>query len=38
MSLLLADIDATCSSLGKFDGNIYIIADDCISSLKVSEI
>jgi hypothetical protein len=36
MSYLLADIDATCSSLGNFDGNLYYISDDSISSLKVS--
>lgn len=35
MSILLADIDATCSSLGQYDGNKYIIQFDAIQSLKV---
>lgn len=35
MSILLADIDATCSSLGRYDGSKYYIEDDAIQSLKV---
>ncbi|GAB0092876.1 Timeless [Sergentomyia squamirostris] len=34
MSHLLADIDATCASLGLFDGERYISAPDSLSSLK----
>ncbi|KAG5666559.1 hypothetical protein PVAND_014577 [Polypedilum vanderplanki] len=34
MSILLADIDATCSNLGYHDGNKYYIEDDTIQSLK----
>ncbi|XP_059621722.1 protein timeless homolog [Phlebotomus argentipes] len=34
MSRLLADIDATCASLGLFDGERYISAPDSLSSLK----
>lgn len=37
MSILLADIDATCSSLGYHDGNKYFIEEDALQSLKVSE-
>lgn len=36
MSILLADIDATCSSLGYHDGNKYLIEEDALQSLKVS--
>ena len=36
MSILLADIDATCSSLGYNDGSKYNIEDDALQSLKVS--
>lgn len=35
MSILLADIDATCSSLGHHAGNKYYAEDDAIQSLKV---
>lgn len=35
MSILLADIDATCSALGKYDGNQYYAAPDVLQSLKV---
>lgn len=35
MSILLADINATCSSLGRHDGNKYYIEEDAIQSLKV---
>lgn len=37
MSILLADIDATCSSLGYHDGSKYYIEDDAIQSLKVNK-
>jgi len=37
MSILLADIDATCASLGYNDGSKYYIEDDALQSLKVSE-
>lgn len=36
MSILLADIDATCSGLGKYDGNQYYAAPDVLQSLKVA--
>jgi hypothetical protein len=36
MSILLADIDATCSNLGYHDGTSYYIEDDALQSLKVS--
>lgn len=36
MSILLADIDATCSSLGYYDGSKYYIETDAIQCLKVS--
>lgn len=36
MSILLADIDATCSSLGYYDGSKYYIEPDAIQCLKVS--
>lgn len=35
MSILLADIDATCSGLGNYDGNQYYAAPDALQSLKV---
>lgn len=35
MSILLADIDATCSGLGHHAGNKYYAEDDAIQSLKV---
>lgn len=35
MSILLADIDATCSVLGRHDGNKYYIQEDTVQSLKV---
>lgn len=35
MSILLADIDATCSNLGYHDGDKYYIEDDTLQSLKV---
>jgi hypothetical protein len=37
MSILLADIDATCASLGYNDGSKYYIEDDALQSLKVSD-
>lgn len=36
MSILLADIDATCASLGYNDGSKYYIEEDALQSLKVS--
>lgn len=35
MSLLLADIDATCASLGYHDGEKYFIERDTLQGLKV---
>lgn len=35
MSILLADIDATCSSLGRHKENQYNIAENAVQSLKV---
>ena len=35
MSILLADIDATCSILGFHDGNKYYAEKDALQSLKV---
>lgn len=35
MSALLADIDATCASLGYNDGNVYHPDPDAIQGLKV---
>lgn len=35
MSSMLADIDATCASLGYNDGNQYIADPDALSGLKV---
>lgn len=35
MSILLADIDATCSGLGYHDGNKYYMEEDALQSLKV---
>lgn len=35
MSLLLADIDATCAALGFFDGTTYHIEPDTLQGLKV---
>lgn len=37
MSILLADIDATCASLGYNDGDQYYIEQDALQSLKVSK-
>lgn len=37
MSILLADIDATCAALGFNDGNVYHFEDDALQGLKVSE-
>lgn len=36
MSIMLADIDATCASLGYYDGKIYIPEPDALQALKVS--
>lgn len=36
MSILLADIDATCSGLGFHDGHKYYTANDAAQSLKVN--
>lgn len=36
MSILLADIDATCAALGFNDGNVYHFEDDALQGLKVS--
>lgn len=38
MSILLADIDATCSSLGYNDGNKYYIEINALQALKVSKL
>ena len=38
MSILQADIDATCSSLGYNDGNKYYIEPDAVQALKVSKL
>lgn len=35
MSILLADIDATCAALGFNDGNVYHYEDDALQGLKV---
>lgn len=35
MSSILADVDATCASLGYFDGKKYIAELDAIQGLKV---
>lgn len=35
MSSMLADIDATCASLGYNDGKQYIAEPDALSGLKV---
>jgi timeless len=35
MSMLLADIDATCASLGFFDGEKYQADSDALQGLKV---
>lgn len=37
MSVLLADIDATCSSLGFHDGTKYYKDEDTMQSLKVNK-
>lgn len=36
MSALLADVDATCASLGYNDGNVYHPEADAVQGLKVS--
>lgn len=36
MSMMLADIDATCASLGYYDGSKYIPEPDALQGLKVS--
>lgn len=38
MSIMLADIDATCASLGYYDGKNYIPEPDALQGLKVSKI
>lgn len=35
MSTIIADIDATCASLGYFDGNKYVTDPDALQGLKV---
>lgn len=35
MSSMLADVDATCASLGYFDGEKYIVDFDALQGLKV---
>lgn len=35
MSNMLADIDATCASLGYYDGQTYIAEIDALQGLKV---
>lgn len=35
MSTIIADIDATCASLGYFDGKKYISDPDALQGLKV---
>lgn len=36
MSILIADIDATCASLGYCDGKKYHAEPDCLQGLKVN--
>lgn len=36
MSVMLADIDATCASLGYYDGKIYVADPDSLQGLKVN--
>lgn len=36
--MMLADIDATCASLGYYDGSKYIPEPDALQGLKVSAI
>lgn len=38
MSIVLADIDATCASLGYYDGKTYVPEPDALQGLKVSDI
>lgn len=35
MSIMLADIDATCASLGYYDGKNYVPEADALPGLKV---
>lgn len=35
MSIMLADIDATCASLGYYDGKNYVPEPDALLGLKV---
>lgn len=35
MSVMLADIDATCASLGYYDGKNYVPEPDALQGLKV---
>lgn len=35
MSIMLADIDATCASLGYYDGKNYVPEPDALQGLKV---
>lgn len=35
MSIMLADIDATCASLGYYDGKTYLSEPDALQGLKV---
>lgn len=35
MSIMLADIDATCASLGYYDGKNYVPESDALQALKV---
>lgn len=36
MSIMLADIDATCASLGYYDGKNYVPEPDALQGLKVT--
>lgn len=38
MSIMLADIDATCASLGYYDGKNYVPEPDALQSLKVKSV
>lgn len=38
MSIMLADIDATCASLGYYDGKTYVPEPDALQGLKVIKI
>lgn len=38
MSVMLADIDATCASLGYYDGKTYVPEPDALQGLKVNNL